>query len=65
MRVFERLRLYLGFMPIESRNDSKEHRAVADVPAATAHVPAAAEGMCCGHCSGNADGHVSELPAAR
>lgn len=68
MRVFERLRLNFGFMPIEPQdvsNDSKEQRELADVAAATANVPPAAEGMCCGHCSGNVEGHIPELPTAR
>ena len=65
MRIFERLRLNFGFMPIEPQNDSKEQRELADVAAATAYVPAAAEGMCCGHCSGNVEGHIPELPTAR
>ncbi len=62
MRVFERLRLYLGFMPIEPQKGSKE--TPADVAAAPSYVHAAAEGMCCGHCSGNVEGHIPELPTA-
>lgn len=65
MRVFERLRLNFGFMPFEPQSDSKEQREVADVAAATTNVPPAAEGMCCGHCSGNVEGHIPELPTAR
>jgi hypothetical protein len=65
MRMFERIRLNFGFMLIEPQNDSKETRELADVAAASPPVPAAAEGMCCGHCSGNADAHVPELPTAR
>jgi hypothetical protein len=65
MRVFERLRPRFGFMPTEPQNNSKDPRALADVAAATAYAPAAPEGMCCGHCSGNAARHISELPTAR
>ena len=65
MRIFERIRLNFGFLPIELQKESRETRELADVAAATAYVPAAAEGMCCGHCSGNAEGHIAELPAAR
>lgn len=68
MRMFERIRLNFGFMPIEPRNDSKdskETRELADVAAATPQAPVAVEGMCCGHCSGNADAHVPKLPTAR
>jgi len=65
MRIFERMRLNFGFMPIEPQNDSKEPREPADVTAATPLAPVAAEGTCCGHCSGNADAHVPELPTAR
>jgi hypothetical protein len=62
MRVFERIRLNLGFMPAKLQNDSKEVREVAD---ASPHVPPASERMCCGHCSGNVEAHVPELPGAR
>ena len=65
MRLFERLRLNLGFLPIGVQKDSKETRELTDVAAATPHVPAAAEAMCCGHCSGNAEEHIPELPTAR
>jgi hypothetical protein len=34
------------------------------VAAATAYAPAAADGMCCGHCGGKAEGHTAELPTA-
>ena len=66
MRLFERLRLNFGFLPIGLQKDSEETRELTDVAAATPpYVPAAAETMCCGHCSGNAEGHIPELPAAR
>jgi hypothetical protein len=65
MRIFERMRQNFGFWPIELQKQSRKTRELADVVAATADVPAAAEGMCCGHCSGNAEGHVAELPTAR
>jgi hypothetical protein len=64
MRLFERLRQNFGFMPIKPQKGSKERRKV-DVAAATASVPTAAEGMCCGHCSGNAEAHIPELPTGR
>jgi hypothetical protein len=53
------------WIPIELQKESKKTREPADAAAATADVRAAAEGMCCGHCSGNAEGHVAELPTAR
>ena len=65
MRIFERIRKNFGFWPIELQKQSRKTRELADVVAATADVPAAAEGMCCGHCSGNAEGHIAELPTAR
>jgi hypothetical protein len=65
MRIFERIRLNFGFLPIERQKESRERRELADVAAATPYVPAATEGMCCGHCSGNVEGHIAELPAAR
>jgi hypothetical protein len=65
MRIFQRLRTSLGLAPIQLQNVSDEVReqtlAVAIVPSG----PTATEGMCCGHCSGNAEGHISELPSAR
>jgi hypothetical protein len=64
MRIFERLRTILGFSQIGLQDDSKKAHDGADV-VATPHLPSAAETMCCGHCSGNAEGHVSELPNAR
>ena len=68
MRIFERIRQnfgFLGFLTIELQKESRETRELADVAAATAYVPPATEGMCCGHCSGNAEGHIAELPTAR
>lgn len=64
MRIFERLRISLGLALIQIPHVSDEVRertfAVATVPS----DPPAAEVMCCGHCSGNAAGHSSELPNA-
>lgn len=65
MRLFERLRLSFGFLPIKPQKDSTETGELTDVTAATPYVPAAAEATCCGHCSGNAEGHIPELPTAR
>jgi hypothetical protein len=65
MRIFERIRQNLGFWSIELQKQSRKTRELTDVDAATADVPAAAEGICCGHCSGNAKGHIAELPTAR
>ena len=65
MRIFERIRQNLGFWSIELQKQSRKTRELPDVVAATADVPAAAEGMCCGHCSGTAEGHIAELPTAR
>jgi len=65
MRIFERIRKNFGFLPIERQKESRKTRELADAAAATAYVPAAAEGMCCGHCSGTAEGHIAELPTAR
>jgi hypothetical protein len=65
MRVFERIRLNLRFMPAKLQNDSREAREVNDVADASPHVAPASEGMCCGHCSGNVEAHVPELPGVR
>ena len=65
MRIFERMRQNFGFLPIERQKESRERRELADVATATPYVPAATEGMCRGHCSGNAEGHIAELPIAR
>ena len=62
MRLFERLRLSFGFLPVKTQKDSTETGDLTDVTAATLYVPAAAEATCCGHCSGNAAGHIPELP---
>jgi hypothetical protein len=64
MRMFERLRANFGFLPIETQRDSKERPEQADVAAATSYVPVA-ESTCCGHCSGNTEAHILELPTAR
>ncbi|WP_456629399.1 hypothetical protein [Bradyrhizobium sp. URHC0002] len=63
MRIFERIRL--NFLPTKRQKESRETRELADVAAATPYVPTATEGMCCGHCSGNAEGHIAEFPTAR
>ena len=65
MRIFERLRLNFGFMPIEPKIDSEEQRELTDAAAAIPILAAATEGMCCGHCSGKLEGHTPELPTAR
>ena len=64
MRIFERIWLNFGFLPIERQKKARETRELADVAAAAPYVPAA-DGTCCGHCSGNAEGHIAELPTAR
>jgi hypothetical protein len=61
MRMFERLRLGFGYLPIKPQKESKARREQADVAAAMAHVPAA-DSVCCGHCSGNADAPAPDLP---
>ena len=65
MRLFERLRTSLGLAPIRLQNVSDEVRERTFVVATAPSDPPANETMCCGHCSGNAEGHRSELPAAR
>ena len=64
MRMFERLRLNFGFLPVEVQKDAKARREQADVAVATPYVPVA-ESTCCGHCSGNTEAHILELPTAR
>lgn len=61
MRLFERLRVKLGFQPFEPRNDSKETR---DGRATAPYSAVEVESMCCGNCSGSAEGHLSELASA-
>ncbi len=65
MRIFERIRTSFGLVPIQLQNDPKETREAAIAVAAVRSDPAATEAMCCGHCSGNAEGHILELPSAR
>ena len=65
MRLFERLRTSLGLAPIQLQNVSDEVRERTFVLATDPSDPPATEAMCCGHCSGNAEGHSSELPATR
>ncbi|MGE9008552.1 hypothetical protein ACO2JO_08215 [Leptospira interrogans] len=60
MRIFERLRTSFGLAPTQLQTNSKETREETVAVAASATEP-----MCCGHCSGNAEGHISELPSAR
>ena len=62
MRTFEWLRTSFGLPPIRLQNDTKE--TCDGTVAVTAVRPPAADAMCCGHCSGNAEGHISELPRA-
>lgn len=64
MRLFERIRLNFGFMPIKPENDSKAMPELTDAANAAPQVPAG-DGMCCGHCSDNVEGHLPELPTAR
>ena len=61
MRLFERLRTSLGLAPIHVSDEVRERTLVV----ATVPSDPAATGMCCGHCSGNAEGHISEPPNAR
>jgi hypothetical protein len=65
MRIFERIRTSFGLTPIQPQNDSKEVREATVAVAAVRSDPPAIEAMCCGHCSGNAEGHVLELPSAQ
>jgi hypothetical protein len=64
MRIFERIRQNLGFLPVELQKEARRAREQADVAAATAYVPDATDGMCCGHCAGEAEGHIAKSPAA-
>lgn len=62
MRLFERLRAQFGFQRSEPQNDSKKTRDGRDTaPYSAVEV----ESMCCGNCSGSAEGYLSELPSAR
>jgi hypothetical protein len=65
MRLFERLRTSLGLAPIQLQNVSDEVRERTFAVATVRSDPPATEAMCCGHCSGNAEGHSSELSNAR
>jgi hypothetical protein len=65
MRIFKRLRASLGLAPIQLPNVSDEVRERTIAVATVASEPPATEVMCCGHCSGNAEGHRSELSDAR
>ena len=65
MRIFERLRASFGLAPIQLQIDSKAAREKTVAVAAVPSPPPVVEAMCCGHCSGNAEGHISELPGAR
>jgi hypothetical protein len=64
MRIFERIRTSFGLAPIQLQNDSKAAREETVAVAAVRSDPPATEAMCCGHCSGNAEGHTLELPSA-
>jgi hypothetical protein len=64
MRIFERIRTSFGLAPIRLQNDSKAAREEAVAVTAVRSNPPATEAMCCGHCSGNAEGHTLELPSA-
>jgi len=63
MRLFERLRGKLGYEPAVTDAALKPglNQAAA---AATPLVLESPEGMCCGHCSGKAEGHSAEKSAA-
>ena len=65
MRIFERLRTSFGLAPIQLQNDLKDDREETVAVAAVPSDPPETEAMCCGHCSGNAAEHISELPNAR
>ena len=61
MRLVERLREKLGYDPavIDAVPKSNPNQAAA----VTAPL-VSTEGMCCGHCSGNAEGHSAEKSTA-
>jgi hypothetical protein len=62
MRLFERLRVQLGFQPSEPQIDSKKTRDGRDTaPYSAVEV----ESMCCGNCSGSTEVYLSELPNGR
>ena len=65
MRIFQRLRESFAPAPIQPQHVSDEVRERMFVAATVPSDLPATEAMCCGHCSGNAEGHGSELPAAR
>ena len=65
MRIFERIRTSFGLASIQPQNDPKEVREATVAVAAVRSDAPATEAMCCGHCSGNAEGHILELPGAR
>jgi hypothetical protein len=61
MRIYQRLREKLGFRPLEldAIPGTADHNAQTSAPA-----PSASESMCCGHCSGKAEGPSLEQPRA-
>lgn len=63
MRLFERLRGKPGYEPavIDAAPKSSSNKAAAAPPPP---VLDSIESMCCGHCSGKADGHSAETSAA-
>lgn len=61
MRLFERLRKKLGFEPVEIKADPDLRKGT--LAGATLDL-ASTDGMCCGHCSGNTEGHVAEQQRA-
>jgi hypothetical protein len=65
MRIFERLRTSLGLAPIQLPNVLNEIRERTFAVATVASDSPATEVMCCGHCSGNAEGHSSERSNAQ
>lgn len=63
MRLFERLREKLGYeAAVGDPTPEASSKKAAAAPAPLVLKPT--EGMCCGHCSGEAEGHSAEKSAA-
>jgi hypothetical protein len=62
MRLFERLRGKLGYEP--TAIDAAPKPSLNQAAAATPLVLESTEGMCCGQCSGKAEGHSTKKYAA-
>ena len=62
MRLFERLREKLGCEPavLDAAPEASKNKAAALAPL----VLQPTDSMCCGHCSGKAEGHSEEQSAA-